>query len=147
MNLFSYGYSAGGNLDDLRRYVEQGALIIDTRLHPFSWYRHEFRKHNLKRELGHSYQWWGDYFGNLNHKNGLPIALKCPNVGVRLLRETLFENVERRVVPLPESLILLCTCPAVKVQQCHRTTVATLLMEAGMFSSMRHLKPGEGLDG
>lgn len=115
--VYSVGYSLGGAEEHVETLVNQGALLIDTRLSPKSW-RAGWQKADLERKYKDKYHWAGNYLGNVNYNNDKPITLKNPAVGIRGLMTYLREEYD---------LILLCQCP--DYESCHRKVIADLLLQ------------------
>lgn len=130
MTLYTYGYLAG-NLEELHRWAQDGAVILDTRLVPTSR-NPQFRRGHLQRVLGAAYV-SEPALGNVNFRSGGPVVLKDWETGWTTLRQLLDRG----------PVILLCACrdPAV----CHRTTVAEKAREEQPDLQVVHLKPGDSL--
>lgn len=135
-NLYTYGYSGGGTIADLKRYAEAGLLIVDTRLKPVTRWRREFNYGPLTTELGDSYLSIPE-FGNLNYQGG-PIQINDFMDGMTRLRNALTKP--RATGPF-RGVVLLCTCA--NPMTCHRSEVAQRLIEVGLFEAVTHLRPGE----
>jgi hypothetical protein len=134
--LATYGYSAGGTFADLRSYAEAGAVIVDTRLKPFSRWRPDMNLGHLKQELGIDAYLSLPDFGNENFKKDGPIRIRDFDAGLQQLQA----SVQRLK---PSAVVLLCACSDPLI--CHRSEVAARLIDAGFAEEVVHLKPGSRL--
>lgn len=126
--LYTVGY-AGLKADDLDDWAAaNGALVIDTRMNPYSP-RPEWMKAKLAKLLGDNYRHVPE-LGNVNYKNGGEIAIKDTAVGYRIILEAL---AVRQVV-------LLCGCK--DVETCHRKYIAEQI-EASTGDAAVHLTPDD----
>jgi uncharacterized protein (DUF488 family) len=117
--VYSFGYQ-GQSIDEFIQHVHHaGALVIDTRLKPYSrdptW-----NKSRLEKALGQRYRWI-EQLGNLNYKGG-PIVIKDLDTGLR--------HVEAALTNQP--VVLICVCKDVRV--CHRNVILGRLREAGFMT-------------
>lgn len=118
-SIYPIGYSsqyAMQRIDDLM--AQPMTLLIDTRYKPTSQLP-QWRKPTLERVYGKRYRWAGEYLGNKNYQNDLPIELADPGPGI----ERLCEYLQRGFC-----LILLCQCP--DYWSCHREVIVQLLLQA-----------------
>jgi uncharacterized protein (DUF488 family) len=129
--LYTLGYT-GNSIDHLKALVEQGAVILDIRMSPRSRVP-QWNQGNLLRVLSSAYK-WQPALGNRNYKNGGPIEISEPELGLWILKTSLSHK----------PVILLYACP--NVETCHRKTVADMAISAGIVSTVRHLGPGERLE-
>lgn len=113
--LYTIGYT-GLKPEQLHSLAQRlGAVIIDTRFSPGSMVPHWSRK-QLRERLGTLYLHFPT-LGNINYKNGGPIKINQPEIGVPAVASIL----ERQPV------ILLCVCK--DHHTCHRSVVAQLVNE------------------
>ena len=127
-SIYPIGYSsqyAMQRIDDLM--AQPMTLLIDTRYKPTSQMP-QWRKPTLERVYGKRYRWAGEYLGNKNYKNDLPIELADPGPGIKRLCEYLLHGFR---------LILLCQCP--DYSSCHREVIVQLLQQA--LSSLQVFQP------
>lgn len=111
--LYTIGY-AGLSLEDVAQWVEDNdALLIDTRLRPYSP-RPDWQKVAIGRRLGSRYQ-SVTALGNVNYKNGGPIQLQDEEAGIKVIMDALAER----------PVVLLCACK--EVDECHRKVIAELV--------------------
>lgn len=131
--LYTLGYQ-GISEEQLESEVFRlDAVIVDTRLKPWSQDPY-FRKKTLEkkygiRSVGGKYAWAGEYFGNLNYKNGGEIKLSNPDEGLMSLSKILESN----------NVILLCMCKSHTL--CHRKEVVRLMIEKFSVPRVIHLYP------
>ena len=115
MVIYTWGYG-GRALADLRSVRDSlKAVIVDTRLSPFSrdpqWMRPA-----LEAEFGTDFVWCSE-FGNVNYKfPNRPTKLKAPTQGLARLHGLVSEA---------RPPLLICMCR--KIEDCHRLDVATFL--------------------
>lgn len=136
--LYTLGYT-GRKPDDIAVIAKGlGAAVVDIRLNPVSRMDH-WNGYSLRSFLdrqGLTYAHIPD-LGNLNYKNGGPIAIKDITMGALSLRTLLFAC----------PCVLLCACA--DHESCHRSFVAQH-MAAYMGAKITHLgveaAPRESLD-
>jgi uncharacterized protein (DUF488 family) len=112
-HIYTFGYS-GASLAQLTR-LSQGlaATVIDTRYSRLTR-SVDFSANRLGSALKERYVHVPE-FGNLNYKNGGPIKLADPALGIRRISS----------ITSQRSVILLCVCAS--WVECHRRDVAELL--------------------
>lgn len=111
--LYTIGYS-GLALEDVARFVEErDALLIDTRLKPYSP-RPEWQKAAIGRRLGTRYM-SVPKLGNVNYKIGGPIQLQDEDGGISVIMNALDER----------PVILLCACK--EPDGCHRKYISDVV--------------------
>lgn len=116
VKIFTFGYS-GASLFDLTCLSERfDATVIDTR-YSRRTRNVQFSVKRLAAGLKDHYVHFRE-FGNLNYKNGGPIKLADPDLGIAKATPILRSR----------SVILLCVCRS--PERCHRSLVARLLAEA-----------------
>lgn len=131
--IYCWGYTRRSSrsvwpVDELRRLREErNALIVDTRIKPFSPFR-QWAKPHLERQFGDDYVWIEE-FGNRNYDSWTkPIVLLDPTAGWQRLAP---------LVRAERPPLLLCMCPTT---WCHRTEVAQYLAEHAGWT-VEHLVP------
>ncbi len=118
--LYTLGYS-GWTLDGVAGALDAtGALLVDTRLNPWSW-KAGFKKRELEARFGARYL-HVRALGNVRYKDGnapqdRPIKLADEPAGLALLAELLRER----------PVVLMCGCADVRT--CHRSYVARRMRE------------------
>jgi hypothetical protein len=127
--LYTYGY-ANGNIEDLHRYVRDGAVVLDIRYSPNS-YIPGWGKERLEAALRDEYRWVHD-LGNRNYRDG-PVQIVNMDRGMGVVEGYVDEDTP---------VVLLCACR--DLGRCHRKLVA---QEAAARFGVQviHLKPGEDL--
>ena len=126
MTIYTLGY-ARWTVEAVQAKVEDlDAVLVDVRQSPQSS-KPGFSRSDLQARLDNRYVHF-PAFGNVNYKEG-PVELADPERGR--------EQIER----LDRAPVLTCGCQ--NPNQCHRSTVATLLSNA-LGASIEHLRaPGE----
>ena len=129
--IYTLGYgtaSSAAVVADLA--IRHQAVVVDTRLSARSrnpiWSRGA-----LQRALGDRYVYAGDALGNLNYKNGGPIAIADMAAGADRVSALLHDPRGGH------DIILLCVCAA--LEHCHRTVVAATLA-AQLGAAIVHLR-------
>jgi uncharacterized protein (DUF488 family) len=134
--LYTYGYT-GGSIEDLKRYADAGALILDIRHKPYSRWQPQWNRRSLEEALWMDYAHCGN-LGNRNYKGDLddPGVHLIVNLeaGLELLRELLRKR----------PVVLLCACK--NAEGCHRNTVARAAVQQFRGVQVRHLAPGDSLE-
>ena len=111
--IFTFGYS-GASLAQLKWLSERfEATVVDTR-YSTSTRRVDFSAQRLEAVLKERYVHIPE-FGNVNYKNGGPVKLADPKLGISRISGILSSG----------SVILLCVCAS--WEECHRSDVAQLL--------------------
>lgn len=114
--VYTLGYSGWPQAELLAVAARLDATVIDVRLVPRSRVP-SYNTKALKAALGDRYAWL-EGFGNVNYKNGGPVALKDAAGAVKCLGA---------MSPHRPQIILLCGCADVDI--CHRKVVAERLAE------------------
>ena len=116
MKIYTLGYS-GWSVEAIKTFLESvNGVAVDVRMVPRSRVA-AFNGIAFSRLMGERYYWLSD-FGNVNYKNGGPIAIADFDKGVE------------RLGPLKstgKAVVLLCGCPDVRT--CHRKVLAERLAE------------------
>lgn len=127
--LYTYGYAGGGTLADLQAHTLAGALVVDVRFRPNSR-QPLWRSHSLERSLAplytHCYA-----LGNRRYRDGPPVELVAPEVGLDCLERYLAES----------PVVLLCGCR--EPEGCHRSAICDLFRRRHPQQIVRHLAHGE----
>jgi hypothetical protein len=135
MNIvYPIGYSALGARERIDELLQQPqALLIDTRLKPYSW-RVDWRQSEMKAKYGSKYRWAGKFLGNLGYNRNY-IEIADPKTGIRGLVQYLSEGY---------NLILLCQCT--DFEDCHVKEICRLLVEAQTEIEVVKFKAGQPQD-
>ena len=116
MKIYTLG-SSGWSVEAVKTFLESvNGVAVDVRMVPRSRVA-AFNGIAFSRLMGERYYWLSD-FGNVNYKNGGPIAIADFDKGVE------------RLGPLKsagKAVVLLCGCP--DVATCHRKILAERLAE------------------
>jgi hypothetical protein len=133
ITIYTWGYTQTSSrspkkVDELRHIrAERNALIVDTRIKPFSRFR-QWAMPYLQRTFGDDYMWVQE-FGNVNFDSWTkPIVLFDPAAGLTRLEP---------LVRIDRPPLLLCMCPTIF---CHRTEVAKYLKQHAGWT-IEHLVP------
>lgn len=123
--IYTFGYTGSSHAVLEAHLQNTGALLVDIRMSRRSR-NHAWREAALWEVFDHSWYLPLSALGNVNYRNGGPIALYEPADGLAQLRPIL----ARRPV------ILLCACA--DYQTCHRLTAA-LYLQAHLGGEVVHL--------
>jgi uncharacterized protein (DUF488 family) len=116
VTIYTLGYS-GWSVEAIKTFVESvNGVAVDVRMVPRSRYA-PFNGTAFSRLLGERYCWLSD-FGNVNYKNGGPIAIGNFDKGVEQLGP---------VKDAGKAVVLMCGCPDVNI--CHRKILAERLAQ------------------
>ena len=114
MKIYTLGYS-GWSVEAIKTFLESvNGVAVDVRMAPRSRVA-AFNGIAFSRLLGDRYYWLSD-LGNVNYKNGGPIAIADFDKGVE------------RLGPLRtagKAVVLMCGCP--DINTCHRKVLAERL--------------------
>lgn len=114
MKIYTLGYS-GWKLDDVATVLDRlDGILIDVRMVPRSR-NPAFNVNYLAKTFTNRYKWLRQ-FGNVNYKNGGPIAIVDFDAGTAELKPLADQG---------KAIILLCGCPNIDV--CHRKVLADRL--------------------
>lgn len=116
MRIYTMGYCGRSPASILEFLEKVDGVAVDVRMVPRS-YVARFNGSAFQKVFGARYLWVQD-FGNINYKNGGPIAIADFDKGVKRLE--LLRTAGRVIV-------LMCGCPDVNV--CHRKVLAQRLAE------------------
>lgn len=114
--LYTLGYTGTKPEQILNLAQTLGAIVIDTRFSPRSRAL-QWTRLRLTNVLGTHYQHMPN-LGNINYKNGGPIQINKPDIGVPAV-------VARLII---QPVILLCVCK--DCDTCHRKVVAEMVQAA-----------------
>jgi uncharacterized protein (DUF488 family) len=127
VKIYTLGYS-GWNVKAIKTFLESvNGVAVDVRMKPRSRIA-AFNGIAFSRLLGDRYYWLSD-FGNVNYKNGGPIAIADFDKGVE------------RLGPLRtagRAVVLMCGCTDVNV--CHRKVLAERLAQR-LGAEVEHVVP------
>lgn len=112
---FTFGYQGQKSEELLAAVNEMGAVLCDIRLVPYSRWQPAWNKRNLQVLFGDSYQHIPQ-LGNLNYKNGGPLAIADMEAGLQMVLDLLEQ----------QPVVLMCVCR--NTVSCHRLQVAQRLL-------------------
>lgn len=114
--IYTLGY-IGSTPDDIRLFVDTtGALLVDTRMNPFSR-APQWQGYAIERSVGEGNYLQCKALGNRNYRNDGPIVLAEPALAAQFLLG----------VMQTRNIILMCGCKDVRA--CHRKVAAETLQE------------------
>lgn len=117
-SVYPLSYSKHGWCIEQLMAQNSNALLIDTRKSPRSKMK-GWNKEEVQERFGERYRFAGDFLGNVNFSNGLPIKLANPSTGIAGLIKYLKEGHD-----------LITTCGCHEYTSCHLHVIMDLLRQA-----------------
>src|SRR5436190_15765715 len=115
--VFPIGYSTPGARERIDELLQTKALLIDTRITPWSW-DEQWCKEALQGRYGDKYKFAGKYLGNEGKDLGI-IRFADIDTGINGLMRYFDEGYD---------LILLCQCK--KYNTCHVSHIVDILLQS-----------------
>ena len=130
MKIYTYGYRSGDKQRLFGLMSQEGTVLIDIRLKPFSRIPGVNKSHFAAR-FGQKYMHCPD-LGNVNYKGG-PVLLGNETRGLNTVLELMTQQAK--------TPILMCCCDC--YDQCHRSHVTKLLLgsfQAAGLGAVEHVE-------
>jgi uncharacterized protein (DUF488 family) len=129
--LYTVGYIGRQVPELIALQIQYDAIVVDTRLKPFSRDA-EWNRDSLRKALSVGSYEWAEGLGNLHYRREDPPDIKLKNPAPWI------EKIGTWLVSLDRNVILLCACPGAAT--CHRKVVAQLIAERFAIGAV-HIPP------